>query len=159
VTLSRKLLEKLRLKSLFPTAQLPLSGNCRILRCIQQHAISRGFGWRIHCGVKVTESSTNKQHSLYSHYYAYGHAEPVLRRRPRPPRHMRSCSYRFTTVPLSCTASSTTPGPQPMSQRGTDRRYFPISASRLSSRRLRLRLLCLRAELGKSVQVLLPPAP
>ena len=25
---------------------------------------SRGFGWRIHCGVEVTELSTNKQHSL-----------------------------------------------------------------------------------------------
>ena len=25
---------------------------------------SRGFGWRIHCGVEVTESSTNKQHTL-----------------------------------------------------------------------------------------------
>jgi hypothetical protein len=25
---------------------------------------SRGFGWRIHCGVEVTESSTNNQHSL-----------------------------------------------------------------------------------------------
>jgi hypothetical protein len=24
----------------------------------------RGFGWRIHCGVEVTESSTNKQHTL-----------------------------------------------------------------------------------------------
>jgi hypothetical protein len=24
---------------------------------------SRGFGWRIHCGVKVTEISTNKQHT------------------------------------------------------------------------------------------------
>jgi len=24
-----------------------------------------GFGWRIHCGVEATESSTNKQHSLY----------------------------------------------------------------------------------------------
>jgi hypothetical protein len=24
----------------------------------------RGFGWRIHCGVEVTVSSTNKQHSL-----------------------------------------------------------------------------------------------
>jgi len=24
----------------------------------------RGFGWRIHCGVEVTESSTNKQHIL-----------------------------------------------------------------------------------------------
>jgi hypothetical protein len=23
-----------------------------------------GFGWRIHCGVEVTESSTNKQHTL-----------------------------------------------------------------------------------------------
>jgi len=23
----------------------------------------RGFGWRIHCGVEVTESSTNKQHT------------------------------------------------------------------------------------------------
>ncbi len=25
---------------------------------------SRGFSWRIHCGVEVTESSTNKQHTL-----------------------------------------------------------------------------------------------
>jgi hypothetical protein len=24
----------------------------------------RGFGWRINCGVEVTELSTNKQHSL-----------------------------------------------------------------------------------------------
>jgi len=24
---------------------------------------SRGFGWRIHCGVEVTESSTNRQHT------------------------------------------------------------------------------------------------
>jgi hypothetical protein len=24
----------------------------------------RGLGWRIHCGVKVTELSTNKQHTL-----------------------------------------------------------------------------------------------
>jgi len=24
----------------------------------------RGLGWRIHCGVEVTESSTNKQHTL-----------------------------------------------------------------------------------------------
>jgi hypothetical protein len=24
----------------------------------------RGFGWRIHCGVEVTESSTIKQHTL-----------------------------------------------------------------------------------------------
>jgi hypothetical protein len=25
---------------------------------------TRGLGWRIHCGVEVTESSTNKQHHL-----------------------------------------------------------------------------------------------
>jgi len=25
---------------------------------------SRSFGWRIHCGVEVTESSTNKQHTF-----------------------------------------------------------------------------------------------
>jgi hypothetical protein len=25
---------------------------------------SRGFGWRIHCGVEVTELTTNKQHTL-----------------------------------------------------------------------------------------------
>ena len=25
---------------------------------------TRGLGWRIHCGVEVTESSTNKQHRL-----------------------------------------------------------------------------------------------
>jgi hypothetical protein len=36
-----------------------------MLRAGWQTAItSRGFGWRIHCGVEVTESSTNKQHSL-----------------------------------------------------------------------------------------------
>ena len=29
------------------------------------HYLSRGFGWRIHCGVKVSESSTNKQHTLH----------------------------------------------------------------------------------------------
>ena len=28
------------------------------------HYLSRGFGWRIHCRVEVTESSTNKQLSL-----------------------------------------------------------------------------------------------
>ncbi len=26
---------------------------------------TRGLGWRMHCGVEVTESSTNKQHHLY----------------------------------------------------------------------------------------------
>jgi hypothetical protein len=25
---------------------------------------TRGLGWRIHCGVEVTESSTNKQHII-----------------------------------------------------------------------------------------------
>ena len=25
---------------------------------------ARGLGWRIHCGVEVTESSTNKQHII-----------------------------------------------------------------------------------------------
>jgi hypothetical protein len=25
---------------------------------------TRGLGWRIHCGVEVTESSTNKQHMI-----------------------------------------------------------------------------------------------
>jgi hypothetical protein len=25
---------------------------------------TRGLGWRMHCGVEVTESSTNKQHHL-----------------------------------------------------------------------------------------------
>jgi hypothetical protein len=25
--------------------------------------VSHGFGWRIHCGVAVTELSTNKQHT------------------------------------------------------------------------------------------------
>jgi hypothetical protein len=24
---------------------------------------TRGLGWRVHCGVEVTESSTNKQHT------------------------------------------------------------------------------------------------
>jgi hypothetical protein len=27
---------------------------------------TRGLGWRMHCGVEVTESSTNKQHHLSS---------------------------------------------------------------------------------------------
>jgi hypothetical protein len=26
--------------------------------------IPRGVGWRIHCGIEVTELSTNKQHTL-----------------------------------------------------------------------------------------------
>jgi hypothetical protein len=30
----------------------------------QTQKIPHGFGWRIHCGVEVTESSTNKKHSL-----------------------------------------------------------------------------------------------
>jgi hypothetical protein len=30
----------------------------------QPQDIPRGFGWRIHCGVEVTESSTKKQHTL-----------------------------------------------------------------------------------------------
>jgi hypothetical protein len=25
---------------------------------------SRGFGWRIHCSIEVTELSTNKEHTL-----------------------------------------------------------------------------------------------
>jgi hypothetical protein len=28
---------------------------------------SCGFGWRIHCGAEVTESSTNNQHTLSLH--------------------------------------------------------------------------------------------
>jgi hypothetical protein len=30
------------------------------------NTLPRGFGWCIHCGVEVTELSTNKQHSLSS---------------------------------------------------------------------------------------------
>jgi hypothetical protein len=33
-------------------------------RTNKRHHHPRGFGWRIYCGVEVTESSTNKQHSL-----------------------------------------------------------------------------------------------
>ena len=32
------------------------------------HNHSRGFGWRIHCGVEVPELSTNKQHTLSKKY-------------------------------------------------------------------------------------------
>jgi hypothetical protein len=32
--------------------------------CEEERIRSCGFGWRIHCGVEVTESSTNKQHTL-----------------------------------------------------------------------------------------------
>ncbi len=39
---------------------------------------TRGLGWRMHCGVEVTESSTNKQHHLSW--------PPVPRPRLRPPR-------------------------------------------------------------------------
>jgi hypothetical protein len=41
------------------------AGNVRLSSCssVSSNA-SRGFGWRIHCGVEVTESSTNKQHTL-----------------------------------------------------------------------------------------------
>jgi hypothetical protein len=34
----------------------------------------RGLGWRIHCGVEVTELSTNKQHTLLNQ--AAGHLKP-----------------------------------------------------------------------------------
>ena len=54
-------------------------------------AQSRGFGWRIHCGVEVTESSTNIQHSLsLSHTHTHslslgGHADSLQKRCPAPP--------------------------------------------------------------------------
>jgi hypothetical protein len=34
---------------------------------------SRGFGWRIHCGVEVTESSTNEEHTLSRHTHGWGY--------------------------------------------------------------------------------------
>jgi hypothetical protein len=36
----------------------------RAPRAVNRMQISRGFGWRIHCGVKVTELSTNKQRTI-----------------------------------------------------------------------------------------------
>jgi hypothetical protein len=33
---------------------------------------TRGLGWRMHCGVEVTESSTNKQHHLSKVIYPKG---------------------------------------------------------------------------------------
>jgi hypothetical protein len=32
---------------------------------VSHFSASRGFSWRMHCGVEVTESSTNKQHSSF----------------------------------------------------------------------------------------------
>jgi hypothetical protein len=33
-----------------------------LLWYVPSERYTRGLGWRIHCGVEVTESSTNKQH-------------------------------------------------------------------------------------------------
>ncbi len=35
---------------------------------------ARGLGWRIHCGVEVTESSTNKQHIIIKGSREHGRA-------------------------------------------------------------------------------------
>jgi hypothetical protein len=54
------------------------SGGCRasglsstkythLLASTHTPCISRGSGWRIHCGVEVTESSTNKQQTHTPH--------------------------------------------------------------------------------------------
>ena len=43
--------------------KISLSG---IKIALLQHAPHAGSGWRIHCGVEVTELSTNKQHTLLS---------------------------------------------------------------------------------------------
>jgi hypothetical protein len=36
----------------------------RMIRTFLKVVYKRGLGWRMHCGVEVTESSTNKQHHL-----------------------------------------------------------------------------------------------
>ena len=46
----------------FPAGLLDLAVGWSAVTIQTPHAAS---GWRIHCGVEVTESSTNKQHSLY----------------------------------------------------------------------------------------------
>jgi hypothetical protein len=44
-----------------------------MIRTYMRIMISRGYGWRIHCGVEVTESSANKHHTLL-HAGAYKRA-------------------------------------------------------------------------------------
>ena len=48
----------------------------------------RGFGWRIHCGVEVTELSTNKQHTLSLSY------KDTLENTPSPRAAQAPCANR-----------------------------------------------------------------
>jgi hypothetical protein len=36
------------------------------VRCVASRIDTRGLGWRIHCGVEVTESSTNENNASLS---------------------------------------------------------------------------------------------
>jgi hypothetical protein len=53
---------------------------------------SRGFGWRIHCGVEITELSTNKHHSL-AHCAAMTGAKGDLRKWRRELIYLRCCLF------------------------------------------------------------------
>jgi hypothetical protein len=52
--------------------------------------LARGLGWRMHCGVKVTESRTNKQHHLSE---KGGNEEPPESRGQEPVLHGRYPGY------------------------------------------------------------------
>jgi hypothetical protein len=52
---------------------------------------TRGLGWRIHCGVEVTESSTNKQH-ISSSRAAPAHGLRITTLRSASPHTWRSSS-------------------------------------------------------------------
>ena len=51
---------------------LSFFNSCHTITAQSLYISSHGFGWRIHCGVEVTESSTNKQHSLYNEGCLHG---------------------------------------------------------------------------------------
>ena len=46
-----------------------------VVTCIHVPSLryTRGLGWRMHCGVEVTESSTNKQHHPLHNFCVYIH--------------------------------------------------------------------------------------
>ena len=59
---------------------------------------SRGFGWRIHCGVEVTELSTNKQHTLS---LQLSQEHEICWRRRVSKRHVRASCGRLTRAATS----------------------------------------------------------
>ena len=73
---------------------------------------ARTFGWRMHCGAKVTESSTNKQHHPHLHVAApFARAGcnavcPAVRKRGQRADTIRSCSLVAPEWPVHVTVWS-----------------------------------------------------